>query len=298
MHRRSHGVRTLLPLLALTMAPGCSGTALSDCFAPGTVLPTRGDVSRDPRLGQSARDLAAALLDGNLTEARRLLDGDPALARVRVGEAYDMVVVAIASCRHEAVELVLAKGAPADGARPGAPLIVALRADEPWYAERLLAAGASPNPPGDPLGPMTTAIALGSAGGVRLLLDRGADINAHERTGNTALLTALDMDQFAAAELLLARGADAWAIDTGGGNLGSAVTRPMVSTDPAQAAARDRLAARLSSIGWPAPVPTAAQVKALALEGAWPPRGASGARPVPDQVLGIMRTNAAAAAIR
>lgn len=275
------------------MTGACSHEAPAGCFAPNTVLPSRDALARDPALGQSARDLATALVDGDLTAARRLLDADPALARTRIGDQYDMLVVALSSCRHEAVDLLLEKGAPADGARPGAPLIVALRANEPWYAERLLKAGASPNPTGDPLGPMSTAIALGSVGGVRLLLDGGADVNAHERTGNTALLTALDMDQFATAELLLARGADAWAIDTGGGNLGSSVTRPMVSTDKAQAAARDRLAARLPSIGWPSPVPTTAQVKALALEGAWPPAGARNARPVPADVLAIMRTNAA-----
>ena len=271
------------------MTASGAAPAAPNCFAPGTVLPTAAEAP-----GGTARALAEALLDGDLAAATKLLETDSALAKVRVGKDADMLVVALATCRHDAVDLLLDKGAPVNGLTPGVPLTVALRANEPWYAERLLKAGASPNPKNSPLGPITTAIALGSPGGVRLLLDHGTDVNARERTGNTALLTALDMDQFATAELLLARGADPWAIDSSGGNLGSSVTRPMVSTDPAQAAAQQRLAARLASIGWPDPVPDPRAVKALALDGAWPPAGARGARPVPAEVLDIMRANAAA----
>ena len=113
-----------------------------------------------------------------------------------------MLTVALASCDPGAVDLLLQAGAPADGVVPGVPLTIALRAQDSWFATRLLDAGASPNPRDNPLGPMTTAIALGSAGGVRLLLDHRADLAAMERTGNNALLTALDMDQFTIAELL------------------------------------------------------------------------------------------------
>jgi hypothetical protein len=290
--RQDRHVRCLLSLALLAMTAGCSTSAAERCFAPGTEVPTTQSVRADASLGQSTRDLATALLDRHLDGARALLTRDPRLATTRVGKDMDMLTVALASCEPKAVDLLLQAGAPADGLVPGVPLTIALRAQDPWFATRLLDAGASPNPRGNPLGPMTTAIALGSAGGVRLLLDHRTDLGAIERTGNTALLTALDMDQFAIAELLVARGADVWAIDSSGGNFGTSVTRPMVSTDPAQVAAQRRLAARLPAIGWPSPPPDPRAVRTMVLAGEWPPAAARGKGRVPDAVLAIMRRNA------
>lgn len=285
-------MRCLLPLALLAMTAGCSTSAAQQCFAPGTELPTRESVRADASLGQSARDLAIALLDRDLDTARTLLTRDPRLATMRVGKDMDMLTVALASCEPAAVDLLLQAGASADGVVPGVPLTIALRAQDPWFATRLLDAGASPNPRDNPLGPMMTAIGLGSAGGVRLLLDHRADLGATERTGNNALLTALDMDQFTIAELLVARGADVWAIDSSGGNFGTSVTRPIVSTDPVQASAQQRLAARLPSIGWPSPPPDPRAVRKMALAGEWPPAAAKGKGHVPEPVLAIMRRNA------
>jgi len=263
-------LRLLLPgLLAMTL--GACEPADARCFAADTVLPTRAEVLASPSLGGSGRDLAEALLDRDAARAKRLLDGDPALARLPVGRDHDMLTVAIASCDPALVSLLLDHGAPPDGAQPGLPLDLALRADDPELAFRLLKAGAHPNPKGHPTGPLRTAIELNSLGGVRMLLDFHADPNVQESNGRRPLHIALDTEHFRIAELLLDRGADPWAVDHGGANLGSSVVAPMATNAPPEDAARQRLRARLARIGWPEPVPSFADVRTLAFEGRWPP---------------------------
>lgn len=279
----------LLPLTAILMSIGAADAA---CFAPGTALPDRREIATDAHLGQSGRELALALLTHDLVAARRLLDRDPRLAGEPVGLHHDMLSVAVASCDLAGVVLVLAHGAPPDGAHGrGIPLRLALRANGPDMAFRLLKAGASPHPRADRAGPITTAIELNALGAVRMLLDFRADPNVAERTGNRPLQTALDMEHFRIAELLLDRGADPWAIDGGGGNLGSALATSMLTAAPDEAAARARLVKRLARLGWPQPIPTPAQIRALALAGTWPPQHAraTGAPAVSPEVLALLR---------
>jgi uncharacterized protein len=265
-----HVARSLLFLAGLGMSlAGCSPQAQARCFAPDTVLPTHAEIGA---LGGSGRDLAEALLSKDVARATRLLAGDPALARLAVGHDHDMLAVAIASCDPALVSLVLSHGAAPDGKRPGLPLDLALRANDPEMAYRLLKAGAHPDPAGDATGPLRTAIELNAPGAVRMLLDFHADPDVAERTGRRPLHIALDQERFRIAELLLDRGADPWAVDVGGANLGSAVTSPMVTNAPDEDAARRRLQARLKHIGWPDPVPTSAEVRALVKAGHWPPR--------------------------
>ncbi|KRC81383.1 hypothetical protein ASE13_03030 [Sphingomonas sp. Root241] len=280
------------------MTMGCESDARADCFAQGTELPTRRDTLTDQRLGAAARDFGEALFDGDLERAEQLLRGDPGLARRRVGTHYDMLSVALATCRVDVVDLVIRGGAPLNGVEDkGLPLRIALRAKDPTFAHRLLEAGASPGPAGNPAGPLRTAITLNSLGAVRMLLDFRADPNAMEATGNRPLHTALDMEHFRIAELLLDRGADPWAIDSGGGNLGSAATTRMLTESAEEAEARRRLAARLKKLGWPEPAPSPREVREAAAGGNWPPAAAraAGAQQVPPAVLALIKSNAAVA---
>jgi hypothetical protein len=176
-------------------------------------------------------------------------------------------------------------------AADGVPLSLALMARQPDYAHALLAEGADPTPDGNPLGPFRTAIAGGSMGGVRMLLDSRGDPNVADRLGHRPLLIALDIERFAIAELLLDRGANPWAIDSSGGNLGTAAYTPMVTDDAAEAEAQRRLRTRLSRLGWPAPPPSPAQIRTLALNRQWPPAGIK-APPPPAALLEIMAANA------
>ncbi|MDP5279639.1 ankyrin repeat domain-containing protein [Sphingomonas sp. DG1-23] len=288
-----HRFRLLSPALAL-MTMGCESDARADCFVQGTELPTRRDTLTDQRLGAAARDFAEALFDGNIERAGQLLRGDPGLARRRVGTHYDMLSVALATCRADSVDLVVRGGAPLDGVDDkGLPLRLALRAKDPEFAHRLLTAGASPNPAGSPSGPLRTAITLNSLGAVRMLLDFRADPNVMEATGNRPLHTALDMEHFRIAELLLDRGADAWAIDGGGANLGTAATTKMLTDSAEEGEAQRRLAERLKKLGWPEPVPSFRDVRAAAASGNWPPAAAraAGAAPVPPAVLALIKAN-------
>lgn len=292
-----HKLLLLSPALAFVMV-GCESDARADCFAQGTELPTRRDTLTDQRLGAAARDFAEALFDGDLGRAGQLLQGDPGLARRRVGAHYDMLSVALATCRADTVDLVIRGGAPLDGVEDkGLPLRLALRAKDAAFAHRLLEAGASPVPKGNPSGPLRTAIALNSLGAVRMLLDFRADPNVMEATGNRPLHTALDMEHFRIAELLLDRGADPWAIDSGGANLGTAATTAMLTDAAEEAEAQRRLAERLKKLGWPEPAPTAREVRAAAARGDWPAATArdAGAAPVPPEVLALIKANAGAA---
>ena len=280
----------LSPLLAALMSIGTPEVQAA-CFAPDTALPNRREIMGDAHLGQTARDLALALLAGDVATARRLLESDPRLANEAVGSHHDMLSMAVAACDPAAVELVLARGAAPDGVEGrGVPLQLALRATQPDMAFLLLKRGASPNPKGDPAGPITTAIELNSLGGVRMLLDFRADPNLAERTGNRPLQTALDMEHFRVAELLLDRDANPWAIDGGGANLGSSLASPMGTLAPEESAARARLIKRLARLGWPNPAPSPAEVRALALAGKWPPSQAraAGAAAVPADVLALL----------
>ncbi len=289
-----HKILLFAPALAL-MTMGCQSDARADCFAPGTELPTRRDTLTDQRLGPAARDFAEALFDGDLARAGQLLRADPGLARRQVGANYEMLSVALATCRIEAVDLVIGGGAPLDGVgEKGLPLRLALRATDPAFAHRLLQAGASPNPTANPIVPLRTAIALNSLGATRMLLDFRADPNVMEATGNRPLHTALDMEHFRIAELLLDRGADPWAIDAGGANLGTAATTPMITKSTEEAEAQGRLAARLKRLGWPDPVPSFREVRAAAASGNWPPPSAraAGAPAVPAPVLELIKANA------
>lgn len=279
------------------MTAACQNDAQASCFSPEAALPRRAEMLADPRVGQSARDLGEALYDRDLDRATRLLAADPALAKIRFGKWHSMLTVALATCEPRAVELLIRHGAPLDTTGRGDVLNLALMANDPAFAHALLAAGADPTPPESPLGPFSTATALGSTGGVRMLLDFGLDPNSRDRIGDGPLQTALDMERFGIAELLLDRGADPWAVDVGGGNLGASVTKPMVTPHRDDAAARTRLAARLPRLGWPSPPPKPAEVRRLALAGQWPPAHAK-APPVPPHVLAIMAENAKRAEAR
>jgi uncharacterized protein len=197
------------------------------------------------------------------------------------------------------VEAMLKAGAPVDGQGDGRPLTLAIRADDPWFVQRLLQAGASPDPKGDGASlPLDNAISLNRPDRAAMLIDAGADVNRAGRTGATPLHSALDMERFRIAELLLDRGADPWAIDAGGANLATSAATPMLTKDADEAAAQRRLKARVQALGWPQPAPDPRAIRALALDGAWPPAGAKGARPLPDRVLSLIRERAQRAPAR
>ena len=73
---------------------GCDARA--DGFVVGTVLPSPTSVAALGRDGHSTRDMVEAVRDGDLAKARRLLDADPALARIGDGRNLDLLTLAVA----------------------------------------------------------------------------------------------------------------------------------------------------------------------------------------------------------
>lgn len=254
----------------LTDAEGMDGID-TNAFVDGADLPSGDTLRRDPSLGASGRSLVEALLNHDADRIEDLLARDPALARTEAG-GLSLAEIAVATGDATLLERVLSRGAAADGAGDGGPLILALHARVPDLAVILLDHGASPTPPGAPLEPFRAAIALGSIAGVRLLLDRGADPDTAGPLARRPLHVALDMEQFAIAELLLDRGADPWATDAAGANLATGASTPMIGGSADAAVAQARLRARVRALGWPEPFPPPAELKALAAADEWPPK--------------------------
>lgn len=261
----------LLYGLGLIMS-GCDASASSECFVPETALPERSKVLGRIQ-GESGRQIVEAAFAGEADQVAAMLRTDPALGKVRGGDFGDLLSIAIARCDPGLLDRMLSLGVDPNGPEGSrAPLLLALRSKTPVMAERLLKAGASPNPRAaeDPR-PLDEAILIGSAGAVRLLLDRGADPNLRGKLGETPLHVAVDSHRFRLAELLVERGADPWATDDSGGTLGASIAKSSLSRDPEDEAARRRLEQHVRKLGWPWPPPNWRQVKALRAEGKWPP---------------------------
>jgi FOG: Ankyrin repeat len=86
-------------------------------------------------------------------------------------------------------------------------------------------AGANVNSRSNCCMPLFLAASEGRVDVVRYLLDQGADVNAREQFGDTALTEAVFNGRLAAAKELLFRGADANAIGAGGTALDIAINR-------------------------------------------------------------------------
>ena len=86
-------------------------------------------------------------------------------------------------------------------------------------------AGANINARGNCCTPLFLAAGEGRLDVVRYLLDQGADVNARERLGNTALAEATYYGHIAVIKELLFRGADINAIGEGGTALDIALNR-------------------------------------------------------------------------
>ena len=85
-------------------------------------------------------------------------------------------------------------------------------------------AGVSVNPHGSP-SPILLAAREGRVNAVRYLLDQGADVNARDNAGNTALAEATYYAQIPVIKELLARGANINALTNGGTPLDIALSR-------------------------------------------------------------------------
>ena len=171
---------------------------------------------------------AAAAVDLPLIDALRA--GDAGRARALIADGVDVdgrdgdgTTALHWAALHDDVETgraLLAAGARVEAANrfDSTPLALAAENGSAAFIELLLDAGADPDaatPEGETA--LLTVARTGRADAVRLLLDRGADPNRAEGwRGQTALMWAAAEDNLAAAEALLAGGANVHERSTGG----------------------------------------------------------------------------------
>jgi hypothetical protein len=260
----------------------------SDCFTKRTViLPNAALVRAHISQGQSGRDLVDALYAGDADRVLTLLKNDPRLASAQVtydpaktterpqGQYGDLLTIAVSRCDLDMVATLLAAGLPADGVQVGEPLTLALLADGPEMAELLLRSGAAPDPQKKGgKNAMFEATAFGNLGAVMTLLRHGLDTAWEDEFGNGHLQTAVDMEQFRIAELLIDKGANPWRIGGAGNMAAQSFDRPLIRPNAEEDAARLRLGVKAraqsaaAGVDWPPPNFVTVRTKVLA--GEWP----------------------------
>jgi hypothetical protein len=273
-------------LLVAGTSGGCSMANNRTCFTkrPAVVLPDRTKVLANLSNGGSGRSVAEAILDGRIDEARAMLSRDPRLLTTIVthdprmdaaplGQAGDLLTLAVSRCEGNAVTMLLGAGMPPDGVKVGNALSLALLADTPDLAEQLLQAGASPDPQKLPEGEdaMATAIAFSHPGAVMTLLRHGADPRWADGFGIDRVRLAVDAEQMDIAELLVAKGGSLWTVAEDGSMAAHVLLDEAIAFDSAEMkAARARLVATAKASGLPWPPPDRATVKRMVLSGQWP----------------------------
>ncbi len=233
--------------------------------------------------GTSGRDFAQAVFAGDVAGAQNMIASDPKLLQTQVtfdpkmesapvGQYGDALVFAVSACNIDMMNMLLASRMPVDGIQRGQALTLALLADTPEMAEILLAAGASPDPQkngGE--NTMREIIAYSAKGGAMTLLRYKLDVEWVDKFGDDHLDTALSMEEYVIAELLVQRGANLWRIMGAGSLPAWALNKvPVIELSAEQSAARDRLIAlaKRSNLPWPAPDPVT--VRNMVLANKWP----------------------------
>lgn len=155
------------------------------------------------------RDLAAAIVSNDL-KAVRIAAREVDLNAQGLSEATFLKLAMGWSTddkpRLGVVRFLLEQGADPNGDYGGA-LAAAIRSGDDGLITFFLAHGADPNV-APPYGAPVYFAAVEQPQILRLLLDRGAKVDAVDDVGNSALMIALRSEQWAAAEVLLAHGAD------------------------------------------------------------------------------------------
>lgn len=162
------------------------------------------------------RQMAQAIATGDLARVEVLAP----LVDLNAEDKDDMTLLFYAMLQRQFPIITRLVELGADPARrnpeTGAPLAQAVTADDPRILEALLAGGADPNTKlqGEPI--LFETVNERQVAHMRLLLDHGADINAKDSLGQTALINSLDSYQFDQSIELIERGADVHIIDKTG----------------------------------------------------------------------------------
>jgi len=166
-----------------------------------------------------ARQVAAfftAVERGEVNGIVAKLHADPTLLTVQDARGRSPLHLAAMCSQPESANTLLRAGAAVDAhdLHDTTPLQLAVQQGDVALTKRLLQAGASVNPPGEP--PLITAALLKHLVLCDLLLASGADVNAVGKAGHTALHIAAENRQLELINHLLALGANPNAHSTGG----------------------------------------------------------------------------------
>jgi hypothetical protein len=304
----------VLPLMLALALGGCSVVramlAESPCFTKRDVVVPRPElVLPNVNNGQAGRDIAAAVFEGKIDVVTAMIKRDSRLLTTTTGydkaknserptgQYGDLLTFAVSRCDLAMEKQLLDLGMPVNGADIGGALTLALLADTPEMAELLLQRGASPDP--QKLGgqnAMNDITAFQQVGGVMMLLRYGLDLNWQDQFGNGYLQTAVNMEQYRIAELLIAKGASPWQISGGGAMPVQLMSAPLILENAVENEARLRLLAKIEADAkeknLPWPPPDFKTVRKMVLLGKWPTKEmlASGVPPVSAISLADMQS--------
>ena len=179
------------------------------------------------RIGQMAMSTKPAVVPAREALFSAASSGDAETVRVllshgvspigRPWDDYSALYLGVRSQNAAVVRLLLEHGAPIDEREPmnNTPICQAAIWAETSIAKLLIDRGAKVNPDNVSNPPLTSAR---NAALVKLLLDHGADVDARDAAGATALWYASDLDDASIASMLLAHGADVNAVDLASGD--------------------------------------------------------------------------------
>ena len=165
--------------------------------------------------GCTATPLIAAAKHGDVAMTNKLLNEGAKVDEPNEGKwSATPLYWSLSECKFETAELLLKKGAHVNSTDSYgySPLHVAASCKKVELSciEQLLQKGADVNYKSKSNGftSLHYASSSGSVDVVKLLLDKGADINALDNKGTTSLMLAVKNNSLPIAELLLERGAD------------------------------------------------------------------------------------------
>lgn len=195
---------------------------------------------------EPARRAAAAIKDGDLRTLDVLLAADPSLARAEGPSGMTMLLWAASLQETDAAALLLRAGEDpnrmiAMGKQKFQLLALAAGGDSDDLFALLLAAGADPNSVDNGEPALFNAIHARRWDRLHRLLDAGADIDGPGPLGSPPIVYLAKLNEFAAIEDLLARGANVRAKDRGGATLADYVLLHELPRDTPQGQAQARL---------------------------------------------------------
>lgn len=159
--------------------------------------------------------LTAAAREGDIAGMNRLLNEGAKVDEFPQGNwSATPLYWSLFNCQFDAAKFLLMKGANVNltDSYGSAPLHLAVSCKnvEPSFIEAIIQKGADVNykNTSDGFTSLHYAISSRSVGVSKLLIDKGADINAPDNKGTTPLILAVQKDALPVAKLLLERGAD------------------------------------------------------------------------------------------